>query len=92
MKIEREEFDDWLQHPVTEAMMRRAMDIQEGLRLSWLKSSWNTALDDLQKIPTEKLAYLRGKAEAFKSLSELKYTDLFKDEQTNEEKSSKAAS
>ncbi len=83
--IDQDDFDTWLAHPITVKLMHRCDNLQEELRLAWLSASWHVSLDDLAKIPTEKLAYLRGKSDAFRSLSMIKYGDLYKQEKLDEQ-------
>jgi hypothetical protein len=79
-----EEFEAWLSHPITQAMMQRAAKIEQATREAWMAISWGANIAELQNLPTERLAYLRGKSEAFKSLSALKYRDIFKEDKDQE--------
>lgn len=85
MSIESEEFEQWLEHPFTRALMIKAQRIQDACKASWEGQSWGAPINELPaRLPLEQLAYLRGKSDAFKSLAALKYRDLFK-ESTNDD-------
>jgi hypothetical protein len=75
--IDHEEFEAWLAHPATVKLMEKCDSLQRELEQAWLAASWHTEIDVLQKIDIGKLAYLRGKSMAFKSLAKLSYKDLY---------------
>lgn len=79
--IDADDFQAWLAHPITLALFAKCDLIGEACRTSWGALSWGIPINDLQeRLPMEKLAFLRGKAEAFNSVRQLKYVDLYKDE------------
>jgi len=75
--IDEDEFQAWLAHPCTVALMAKCDRVRETCQERWLKLSWNADTRDPPPIGT--LHYLRGKSAAFESLSKLKYRDLFKE-------------
>jgi hypothetical protein len=84
-EIRQESFESWLSHPLTMALMEKAARIQANCKAKWDAVSWTAPIDELPaKLPTERLAYLRGKSDAFRSLAALKYNDLFKDTANDE--------
>jgi hypothetical protein len=84
-EVRNELFEAWLIHPVTIALMAKANRIQNACRQAWENESWAIPIDALSsKLPVERLAYLRGKSAAYKSLATLKSTDLFKETANDE--------
>jgi hypothetical protein len=75
--IDEDEFQAWLAHPCTVALMAKCVRVADASKAYWLKISWNA--DKGQPLPTHTLHYERGKVAAFESLSKLKYRDLFKE-------------
>jgi hypothetical protein len=87
MSVESEEFEQWLEHPFTRALMIKSKDVQAACKQAWEALSWGAPINELPaKLPLERLAYLRGKSDAFASLSALKYRDLFKESKNDEGK------
>jgi hypothetical protein len=78
--IDREEFEAWRAHPVTAALLEKCERVRYELERSWLKTSWFTDITRLEKVDIPKLAYLRGKSDALKSLAKISHADLFKDD------------
>lgn len=78
--IDKEHFEEWLAHPVTEHVLRRVGELAEANRLKWCDQSWSSGIAD-QTI----LIDLKARAEAAKDLSELKYEDV-KDEESKPNK------
>jgi hypothetical protein len=84
-EIKKDMFTAWLDHPVTKALMHKAERIQSKCRASWETQSWGVPIDELPaRLSVEKLAYLRGKHAAFKSLSDLECGDLFKESKNDD--------
>jgi len=83
--IKQELFEQWLAHPVTEALMAKAARIQAKCKARWDQESWIIPIDELPaRLSTERLAFLRGKSEAFGTLATLKWNYLLKDDKTDE--------
>ena len=83
MTVEEEDFEAWKTHPITVAVMARAQKLAEACKESWVALSWSTDIDEMAKIPTERLAYLRGKAEMATSFAKLEYKNVFKEQNKN---------
>ncbi len=84
-QIKEELFEQWLAHPVTAAMMAKAERIQAKCKRRWDETAWATPIDELPaKLSTERLAYLRGKYDAFGTLATLKWNYLLKEEKNDE--------
>jgi hypothetical protein len=69
--IDREMFEEWMAHPVTEHVMKRVGELAEQNKQQWIARSWDQGICN----PTE-LIDLKARAEAAKDLSELKYEDI----------------
>ncbi len=69
--IDRESFDEWLAHPVTEAVLKRVGELAERNKQQWISDSW-----DAGKCDPMVLIDLKARAEAAKDLSELRYEDI----------------
>ena len=74
------DFEAWLTHPITEALMEKARKSEQDAQVRWAKVSWGVPIPDLNKLDVTQLAYLRGKAEIFGSFARIAYKDLFKPE------------
>ena len=74
------DFEAWLAHPITEALMEKARKSEQDAQTRWAKASWGVPIPDLNKLDVTQLAYLRGKAEIFGSFARIAYKDLFKPE------------
>lgn len=83
MTLEEEDFEAWKVNPITVAVMARARKLSEACKETWIALSWSADVDKMQGIPTERLAYLRGKAEIATSFAKLDYKDIFKEQQNN---------
>jgi len=79
--IDKEHFDEWLAHPVTEYVLKRVGALAEQNKQKWIDRSWGQSICD----PSE-LIDLKARAEAAKDLSELKYEDIENVEQGNSER------
>lgn len=77
--IDKESFDEWLAHPVTEAVLKRVGDLAEMNRQKWIDRSWGQGVCELTE-----LIDLKARAEAARDLSELKYEDLDENEAKSE--------
>lgn len=75
------DFEAWLAHPATLALIEKARKNAEAARQRWVSASWSVPINELEKLDAVQLAYLRGKAEIFESIVRLKHSDLFKTEQ-----------
>ena len=76
--IDKESFDEWMAHPVTEAVLKRVGELAELNKQKWIDRSWGQGIAD----PLE-LIDLKARAEAAKDLSELKYEDLDEEPKPN---------
>lgn len=64
-RITAEEFDAWLNEPVTEFVMTAALKAAEANRQAWLNASWSTGVANPQL-----LTELRTRADAYRALAE----------------------
>lgn len=71
MKIEKDDFNQWLDHPVTEWVFARLRDKSEECKQSWLARSWGQGQNDPLL-----LADLRARAEAWTDIADMKYEDI----------------
>lgn len=79
-EIKQELFEQWLAHPVTVAMMAKALRIRTKCKERWDSTAWTVPIDELPaRLSTERLAYLRGKSDAFGSMMALKWNQLLKE-------------
>lgn len=69
--IDREMFEEWLAHPVTEHVLKRVGELAELNKQKWIDRSWGQGICD----PSE-LIDLKARAEAAKDLSELEWSDI----------------
>lgn len=69
--IDREHFEEWLAHPVTEHVLKRVGELAEQNKQKWIDRSWGQGIAD----PLE-LVDLKARAEAAKDLSELTWSDI----------------
>lgn len=74
--IDREHFDEWLAHPVTEYVLKRVGALAEQNKQQWIARSWDQGVCS----PSE-LTDLKARAEAAKDLSELKWEDVSSDDE-----------
>lgn len=81
--IDREMFEEWLAHPVTEHVMKRVGELSEQNKQQWITRSWVEGVCDPQE-----LTDLRARAEAAKDLSELKYEDINDDDDEHKQNTS----
>lgn len=63
MKIDPETFDEWLAHPMTEALFRAMANLEEQAKQSWVSTSWGSGSSD-----PETLAKLRSRASTLNEL------------------------
>jgi hypothetical protein len=73
--IDKEMFEEWLAHPVTEHVLKRVGELAEKNKAQWIARSWDQGICD----PKE-LIEMKALASAAKDLSELKYEDVSDDE------------
>jgi hypothetical protein len=69
--IDREMFEEWLAHPVTEHVLKRVGELAEANKQKWIDESWGAGRCDPMT-----LIDLKARAEAAKDLSELKWRDI----------------
>ncbi len=69
--IDKESFDEWLAHPVTEYVLKRVGELAEQNKQKWIDRSWGQGICD----PLE-LIDLKARAEAARDLSELTWSDI----------------
>lgn len=73
--IDREHFEEWLAHPVTEHVLKRVGELAEQNKQKWIDVSWGAG-----NCNPEVLIDLKARAEAAKDLSEIEWKDI-EDEQ-----------
>lgn len=71
MTIEKDDFDQWQAHPVTEAVNRALVKLAEMNRQKWIDVSWGGGVAD----PVT-LAELKARSEMCADLSELTFEQL----------------
>jgi hypothetical protein len=69
--IDREMFEEWLAHPVTEHVLKRVGELAEANKQKWIDESWGAG-----RCEPMTLIDLKARAEAAKDLSELKWRDI----------------
>ncbi len=79
--IDKESFDEWLAHPITEYVLKRVGELAEANKQKWISRSWDQGVCD----PAE-LIDLKARAQAAKDLSELTWRDV-SDEEHQQDKS-----
>ncbi len=77
--IDRESFEEWLVHPVTEYVLKRVGELAELNKQKWIDRSWTQGICDPQE-----LIDLKARAEAAKDLSEIEWSDI--DEESEQSK------
>lgn len=73
--IDRESFEEWLAHPVTEHILKRVGELAEANKQKWIEQSWGSGVCD-PMILTE----LKARAQAATDLSELTFEDVTDEE------------
>jgi len=76
VKIDKEEYEAWREHPVTAAVFAELRELAESRKQMWISISWGSGDPD-----REKLAMLRGQAEGFAFLPNADHAKLFGDEE-----------
>lgn len=69
--IDREMFEEWLAHPVTEHVLKRVAELAEANKQKWIDESWGA-----RKCDPMMLIDLKARAEAAKDLSEIEWSDI----------------
>ena len=69
--IDREMFEEWLAHPVTEHVLKRVGELAEANKQKWIDESWTAG-----KCDPMMLIDLKARAEAAKDLSEIEWSDI----------------
>lgn len=82
--IDKEDFEQWRAHPVTEAMNRALVKLAERNKAKWIDASW-----DGGQIDPITLAELKARAQTAQDLSELTVDEL--NEALNDERKDAAA-
>jgi hypothetical protein len=82
MKIDKDDFELWLAHPVTEAVLMRIKQIGDEAQAEWARMSWAGAID------REAWQYLRGRSDLASDLSEMTFQKLETDENDQSERHS----
>jgi hypothetical protein len=75
--IDKDSFEEWLAHPVTEHVLQRVGELAEANKQKWIDQSWGAGTCDPMI-----LIELKARAQAATDLSELKYEDIADDEQS----------
>jgi hypothetical protein len=78
--IDREAFEEWMAHPVTEHVLKRVGELAELNKQKWIDRSWGQMICN-----RDELIDLKARAEAAKDLSELTWSDI-EDEQPERNK------
>jgi hypothetical protein len=73
--IDREMFEEWLAHPVTEHVLKVVGGMADKNKQLWIEKSWDGGLCD----PVV-LVDLKARYEIAKDLSELKFEDIENEE------------
>lgn len=69
--IEKEDFEAWMAHPVTEYILKRVGELSEANKQKWMDVSWGTGSCDPMV-----LVELKARSQAAKDLSELTFEDI----------------
>jgi hypothetical protein len=72
--IDKESFDEWLAHPVTEHVLKRVGALAEQNKQKWIDESWGAGNCDPMT-----LVELKARAQAATDLSELRFEDISDD-------------
>lgn len=73
--IDKESFEEWLAHPVTEHVLKRVGELSEKNKQQWVSRSWDQGICN----PTE-LIELKARSQAAQDLSEIEWKDIDDDE------------
>lgn len=73
--IDREQFEEWLAHPITEHVLKRVGELAEKNKQQWIDESWGQGI-----CKPEVLIDLKARAEAARDLSEIEWRDIDEDE------------
>lgn len=71
MKIEKEDFEQWLAHPVTEWVFAAHRILAERAKQKWIEQSWDGGNPDPMM-----LVDLRARAQVINDLCELKHEEI----------------
>ena len=69
--IDKEMFEEWLAHPVTEHVLKRVGELAEANKQKWIDESWGAG-----RCEPMTLIDLKARAEAAKDLSEIEWSDI----------------
>lgn len=72
MKIDKDEYEAWREHPVSQAVFAELRELAENRKQLWITKSWETG-----DVDERALAMLRGQAEGFSFLPNADYAKLF---------------
>lgn len=71
MKIDKEDFETWRGHPITEALMRACVVWADEAKSHWVQASWDGGRNE-----DAYLWRMKGQAEAFQELRKLTLEDI----------------
>ncbi len=77
--IDREMFEEWLAHPVTEHVLKRVGELADANKQKWIDESWGAG-----KCDPMMLIDLKARAEAAKDLSEIEWSDIDEEPERNQ--------
>jgi hypothetical protein len=69
--IDREMFEEWLAHPVTEHVLKRVGELAELNKQKWIDESWGAG-----RCEPMVLIELKARAQAAKDLSTIEWSDI----------------
>ena len=72
MKIDADEYDTWVSHPITQLVFAELRELAETRKQLWISKSWEGGECDERA-----LAMLRGQAEGFSFLPNADFKKLF---------------
>lgn len=78
--IDKESFEQWMAHPVTEHVLKRVGELAEANKQKWIDESWGAGNCDPMV-----LVELKARSQAAIDLSELKYEDVSDDEERKQD-------
>jgi hypothetical protein len=74
--IDREAFEEWLAHPITEEVLKRVGELAEANKQKWIDTSWDAGNCD-ERV----LIDLKARAQAAHDLSTIRYEDVIDDDE-----------
>jgi hypothetical protein len=76
--IDREMFEEWLAHPVTEHVLKRVGELAELNKQKWIDQSWGAG-----RCEPMVLIELKARAQAAKDLSTIEWSDIDDESERN---------